>query len=84
MDPERLKVQNMLSTTTLAQFQGWLSRAKSERTWLILVYHAVTSNPTEYDTAVPDFLPQIQAIKNSGLPVVTVNQGLNEVMFQSA
>ncbi|GAC1436475.1 MAG: hypothetical protein NVSMB54_37110 [Ktedonobacteraceae bacterium] len=81
-DRYRLRVQNMLPTTTLAEFQGWLGRAKHDHTWLILVYHRVVSNPGQYDTATPDFGQQMQALKSSGITVLTIKGGLCEVRPQ--
>ena len=45
-----IKVQNILSTTTQAQVQGWVNQATADHTWLVLVYHQVTPTaPTSTD-----------------------------------
>ena len=77
-----VKVQNMLSTTTLAEFQGWLNHAKATNTWLVLVYHRVANDPGDYDTYQSDFAAQMQALANSGMTVKTYDAALQEVLSQ--
>ncbi len=79
----RLRVQNMTPTTSLAQYQAWINEAKAENSWLILVYHKVTTGvPDPYDTLLPDFQTQLQAIKNSGITVKTYSAALDELTSQ--
>jgi peptidoglycan/xylan/chitin deacetylase (PgdA/CDA1 family) len=75
-DKYRLRVQNILDTTTAAQVADWVTQAKADKTWLILVYHRVASNPGPYDTTPALFAAQMQAIKNSGVPVKTMAEAL--------
>ncbi len=80
LDPYRIRVQNMQTTTTLAQYQSWLDRAKADKTWLVLVYHRVTDDtPEQYDTRTADFDQQMAALKASGMTVKTYNDALDEV-----
>lgn len=81
-DVTKLKVQNILNTTTAADVDGWVKKAIAEKTWLILVYHRVAPNPGPYDTTVPLFRAQMQAIKDSGIAVRTITQSLNELRPQ--
>lgn len=86
-NPMNLQVQNLTSTTTLAQVQGWINEAEATNTWLVLVYHQVDSNPAagDYNTYPPDFDAQMAAIKASesqGVAVETVSQALTEVNSQ--
>jgi len=82
-NPYRIRVQNMLATTTLAEFQSWLNKAKADKTWLVLVYHRVTpGTPGEFDTAESDFVKQLNAVVASGLTVKTYNAALDELMPQ--
>lgn len=81
-DRYAVKVQNVLKTTTTAEIQGWLQKAQQDKTWLILVYHRVASDPGDYDTYTTNFDQHLVAIKNSGLPVVTYQQALNEIYPQ--
>jgi peptidoglycan/xylan/chitin deacetylase (PgdA/CDA1 family) len=81
-DIYQLRVQNMLSTTTIAEFQSWLNQAAATNTWLILVYHRVANDPTTYETYISDFQQQMAALSASGLTVKTYNDALNEVVPQ--
>ena len=40
-DAYRLRVQVLTSSTTISEFQSWVTKAIQEKTWLILVYHNV-------------------------------------------
>lgn len=83
-DAMNLQVQNIVSTTTVAQVQSWLQEAAATNTWLILVYHEIDTNPTDatYNTTPTDFDAQMAAVKNSGLTVSTVSQALAELKPQ--
>ena len=82
-DIYRLRVQNMMPTTTLAQYQAWIDQAKADNTWLILVYHRIAPSALDsFDTYTSDFVQQLQAISNSGITVKTYNDALNEVVPQ--
>lgn len=82
-NPYRLRVQNMQTTTTLAQFQSWVNKAKADHTWLILVYHVVDSNDlTQFDTYKKDFDAQMQWLANSGVSIEPMNQTLTELKAQ--
>lgn len=82
-NPYRIRVQNLLSTTTLAEYQGWIEKAKADKTWLVLVYHRVTSGvPEEFDTKESDFAQQINALAASGVTIKTYNDALDELAPQ--
>jgi peptidoglycan/xylan/chitin deacetylase (PgdA/CDA1 family) len=82
-DPYRLLTQNMQTSTTLAQFQGWVNKAKADKTWLILTYHVIdTTDLTEFDTLKVDFDAQMQWLAQSGVAVQTMEQALSELKAQ--
>jgi peptidoglycan/xylan/chitin deacetylase (PgdA/CDA1 family) len=81
-DVKRIRVQNMLSTTTLQQYQQWLDYAKATNTWLVLVYHRVADDPGEFDTYETDFGAQMNALTASGITVKTYNDALDELTPQ--
>lgn len=81
-DIYRVKVQNMLSTTTIEEFQGWLDHAAATNTWLVLLYHRVADDPTIYDSYTIDFMEQMQALDSSDLIVKTYNAALQELVPQ--
>lgn len=76
-DPYRLKVQNVNLTTTPAQVANWIATAKAQNLWLILVYHKVdTQNLSDFDSTVDQFTQEMQALKASAMPVLTIHQAL--------
>jgi len=78
-NPYNILVQNVDSGTTAATVQGWINSAKANNAWLVLVYHevgvSIGQDIYHTDTAVLD--SHMAAVKNSGLPMVTVRQGAN-------
>ncbi|MEV7635880.1 polysaccharide deacetylase family protein [Pseudarthrobacter enclensis] len=76
-DPYNLLVQNVVSTTTTETVQGWINEAKTNGTWLILVYHEIGANVGEdiYHTDTAALDAHMAAVKNSGLAMKTVRQG---------
>lgn len=81
-DVTRLKVQNVLKTTTAADVARWVQQAQEEGTWLILVLHRVAPNPGDYDTTQAIFAEMLAEINNSGIDVVTITQALAELQPQ--
>jgi len=79
-----IRVQNINTVTTPAQVAAWVTKAQADKTWLVLVYHDVTSNTSGSDYAVtPTNLDtELANIKASGIPVKTISQALNEVTIQ--
>lgn len=77
-----LRVQNMTNTTTLAQYQEWIRKAQEDNTWLILVYHRIGENPTQFETSPSDFAAQMQVVNQSGIAVKTIGEALNEILPQ--
>ncbi len=80
-----IKVQNIRTTTTPAEVSSWIEQAKRDNTWLVLVYHQVTPSPAagdNYAVTPANLDAELQALKNSGLAVVTVQQALNELLPQ--
>jgi peptidoglycan/xylan/chitin deacetylase (PgdA/CDA1 family) len=82
-DAYRLRVQNVLDTTTADQVSAWIEQAKLDKTWLILVYHRIANNdPGPYDTYTSVFQQQLDVIKDSGITVKTWQDALTEVKSQ--
>lgn len=77
-----LKVQNILNSTTTAEVQGWINQALAEKSWLILVYHAVLNNADTYDVTPANFASQMQALSQSEATVVTIDQAISEILPQ--
>jgi len=81
-DIYRIRVQNILSTTSAAQVQAWIDQAKADKTWLVLVYHRVGANPEEFDTDPAMFRQHIDVIRNAGITIKTYQQALDELKPQ--
>lgn len=83
-DTHRVLVQNLLVDTTIQEFQSWLDHAEATNTWLVLVYHRVTSasDIEPFDTPEDEFQTQMQALDASGLTVKTYNDALDELLPQ--
>lgn len=79
LDPYLLRVRNVYSTTTEAEVAAWAQGAIANRTWVVLLYHGITENPDTYGTTPAMFGRHLAAIRNSGIPVVTVDQALTEL-----
>lgn len=79
-DAYRLKRVPVLSTTTPSEIRTLLQQARAERGWVILLFHKfTTSTPTASDDyRVSDFEQVLDDIVASGLPVVTVEQGVTQ------
>lgn len=86
-DPYNIKVQNMTNTTTVEQVQAWVDEAIANKTWLVIVYHEVTtSSPADATYAVTpaNLDAQLAYIQQTGVAVVTVSQALDEIAPQAA
>lgn len=84
LTPDNIKVQNITDATTPAQVQTWVNQAIADKSWLVLVYHEVDTNPADSTYAVtPTHLDQeLALIKQSGVTVKTVQQALDELVPQ--
>lgn len=75
-------VQNVENSTSAAQITTWVNEAKANNSWLVLVYHEVKANPDQWSTSPGQFDSHLNAIKNSGVTVSTLNQAINELLPQ--
>ena len=82
-DPYYIQIQYVMPTTTLAEFQSWVDKAKLDKSWLVLLYHSVTDDTGyDYSIAKAAFTQQMAALQASGIPVLTNEQALNEITPQ--
>ncbi len=79
-----IKVQNVENTTTVAQVKSWIDQALATKTWLVLVYHQVDTDPAagEYNTMPSDLEAELSYAKTSGITAKTVQAALNEIVPQ--
>jgi peptidoglycan/xylan/chitin deacetylase (PgdA/CDA1 family) len=71
-----LTIGYVLNTTPLSTVQGWIDEAKAGNSWLILCYHRIADDqPSDaYTASVSNFQAQVNAVRSSGVQVVTVRQ----------
>jgi peptidoglycan/xylan/chitin deacetylase (PgdA/CDA1 family) len=82
-DLYRVRVQNILSSTTAAQVNAWVQQAQTDKTWLVLVYHRVSdTDPGPFDSKIADFKAQMDAIQASGITIKTYDTALDELTAQ--
>jgi len=77
-----IRVQNMTNTTTLAQYNEWINKAKQDKTWLVIVYHRIGANPTQFESTEANFNAQMSALSQSGLTVLPIGDALSELIPQ--
>jgi peptidoglycan/xylan/chitin deacetylase (PgdA/CDA1 family) len=80
-----LLVQDINSTTTVAQLKSYIDYAKATNTWLILMYHDIDTDTTVdpgYDTTPADFETHMAYLAASGIKVETITQGISDVAPQ--
>lgn len=77
-----LKVQQIKSSTTIEDVERWVKFAIENKCWVILMYHQVDDGAQEWSTTPADFEKHLHIIKESGIPVVTIQVGVTEVLEQ--
>lgn len=81
-----LKIQEVDATNTTAEVESWINQAKTDHTWLILVYHEIANTAAQgdagYNVKPADFTAQMTYLKNSGVAVKTVKNALAELLPQ--
>ncbi|HSX35829.1 MAG TPA: polysaccharide deacetylase family protein [Patescibacteria group bacterium] len=86
-DIYNIVVQNVDDATTPAQVAAWVAQAVSDKTWLVLVYHAVEADPNanteDYSVTPTNLAAELLNMQQSGIAVKTVNQALDEIKAQS-
>jgi peptidoglycan/xylan/chitin deacetylase (PgdA/CDA1 family) len=82
-DPYRIRVQAATSATTLADIRGWLAHARTSHSWLAILYHDIGRAKGDLYTMPPErFQAQMRAVRDSGLPVLTMRQAVGEIRSQ--
>lgn len=81
-----IKVQNITASTTINDIKTWVSAAKRDRIWLVLVYHNVSDDVTNagfFNTPPGELERHFQLIQASGIAVLPINQAATELKAQS-
>ena len=75
--PYDVKVRSVIGSTKITDVQGWLTQAKTQNLWTMLVMHTVTERGDDsYHTSPAHLNHILEAIKASGLSVITYDQGI--------
>ena len=78
-----IRVQNMLKTTTMAEYRQWVDFAAAHKLWLVIVYHGVLSSPGDFDTTPALFDQQLAYLNTKGIAVRTMQDALDETLPQA-
>ncbi len=78
-DHYQLEYQELHNDTTLAQVQAWVDTAAANHQWLILTFHNVKTGGDVYDITPALFQNIVTYVKQKGIPVVTVSQGMQSM-----
>ena len=83
-NPQNIIVQNILDTTPTAQVQAWVDYAIQTKTWLVLVYHQVDTDPAagDYNTYPADLNTELSYMKSKNVKVETIKQAAADVAAQ--
>jgi peptidoglycan/xylan/chitin deacetylase (PgdA/CDA1 family) len=74
-----IKSQYVTNTTTPAEVEGWIDYARDNHYWLVLMYHQIDNAGGAYSTTPADFDTEMQALHDSGVTVLTMQDALNEI-----
>ncbi len=72
-DETDIHSMGVLESTSDKEFQSWLETAKSQRQWVVLVYHRVNESGA-YNVTRDQLERQLAMIKKSGLQVLPVSE----------
>lgn len=75
--PYNIKIRGVTNTTTVNDVTSWVNNAKNKKQWTVIVFHAIaTSGEDQYYVNPSTFQAMIAAIKQSGVSVITYDQGV--------
>lgn len=76
-DPFELKCVVVTNLTTLSEVGQWISLAKLQNAWLVLLYHRLEKNATADTMVTPTrFKEDMNLLKQSGIPVLPIGEVL--------
>jgi peptidoglycan/xylan/chitin deacetylase (PgdA/CDA1 family) len=78
--PYNIYVKEINYTTTVQEVEGWLAKARSTKSWLVILLHEI-DNPANnpYNISSATFNSMLNAVVASGLPVVNYDTGFAEI-----
>ncbi len=78
-DEYQLERQGITNSTTLAHIKGWVDEAAANKKWLIMTFHEVNTSGHLYAITPTLFSQAVDYIQQKGIPVVTVDQGVQSL-----
>jgi peptidoglycan/xylan/chitin deacetylase (PgdA/CDA1 family) len=88
LDPRQIHGRLVTASTTVAQIKSWVAEAQSNKSWLVLVYHGIStsadngSGEAGYQVTPTAFKNQMTAVKQSGVTVKPVAAALTALQAQ--
>ncbi len=75
--PYDVKVRGTLVSTTPDEVGNWINEALANNRWIVLVFHGITNEGDDtYHTTPEDFKDIVKVVKDSGINVVTYDEGI--------
>ncbi|GHO79530.1 hypothetical protein KSD_73010 [Ktedonobacter sp. SOSP1-85] len=81
-DRYNIRTQSIQVTTTLEEITAWIKAAQQTKTWLVLVFHQVDTSGESESMTPQLFNALLDVLATQKMPVVTMDQALNEMMAQ--
>ena len=78
-NPYKILSQNIYNTTIVAQVNQWLDQTTREKTWLVLNFHQLDTSNSPYSITPQNFEAVLASIRFRNLPLLTLEQALEEV-----
>jgi peptidoglycan/xylan/chitin deacetylase (PgdA/CDA1 family) len=75
-DKYALLIQEVGLNTTLADAKGWINQAKSNKTWLILMFHQIDNTGNKNGTTPEIFKGIVDYLMLTNTKVVTIGEGV--------
>ena len=72
-----LRRQPMLANTTLPQVKGYIDKALTDKTWVILLFHEVNNSGNQYSVTPSFFQQTVDYLKQKSVVPVTLSQAIN-------
>lgn len=80
--PRVIHSKVITKSTTLAEINALIAQANTEHAWLVLTFHGIGSDSEDYTITKATLQKYLQAVKNSKITVMPLNQALSEVQSQ--
>jgi hypothetical protein len=77
VNPYTIHAFTVHDNVSLDQVRQWLKQAKTEKLWLILMFHQIDNSGGEYSLNPNNFEQIVSVVNQAGLPIVLPSQVLN-------